>query len=109
TPLSASRPTPHPPAPPLSPYTTLFRSDRVCSLLGSGCVPQLSAVSVNLSMQQFMSDDLETHISAALQRYDVPANRLKLEITERRSEEHTSELQSRFDLVCRLLLDKKKH
>src|SRR5207249_10647182 len=28
---------------------------------------------------------------------------------ERRSEEHTSELQSRFDLVCRLLLEKKKH
>src|SRR5699024_11378565 len=29
--------------------------------------------------------------------------------TERRSEEHTSELQSRFDLVCRLLLEKKNH
>src|SRR5699024_11435309 len=28
--------------------------------------------------------------------------------TVRRSEEHTSELQSRFDLVCRLLLEKKK-
>src|SRR5699024_11764011 len=28
--------------------------------------------------------------------------------TEDRSEEHTSELQSRFDLVCRLLLEKKK-
>src|SRR5699024_11477040 len=28
--------------------------------------------------------------------------------TECRSEEHTSELQSRFDLVCRLLLEKKK-
>src|SRR5699024_11535841 len=27
---------------------------------------------------------------------------------ERRSEEHTSELQSRFDLVCRLLLEKKQ-
>src|SRR5271167_5178290 len=27
----------------------------------------------------------------------------------RRSEEHTSQLQSRFDLVCRLLLEKKKH
>src|SRR5437868_14137814 len=27
----------------------------------------------------------------------------------RRSEEHTSELQSRFDLVCRLLLEKNKH
>src|SRR5699024_11987073 len=30
------------------------------------------------------------------------------EIMEERSEEHTSELQSRFDLVCRLLLEKKK-
>src|SRR5207249_9712887 len=29
-------------------------------------------------------------------------------ITSARSEEHTSELQSRFDLVCRLLLEKKK-
>src|SRR5437868_10379460 len=28
-------------------------------------------------------------------------------LAERRSEEHTSELQSRFDLVCRLLLEKK--
>src|SRR5699024_12295129 len=28
---------------------------------------------------------------------------------QRRSEEHTSELQSRFDLVCRLLLEKKKN
>src|SRR5438067_13584803 len=32
----------------------------------------------------------------------------RLEDAERRSEEHTSELQSRFDLVCRLLLEKKK-
>src|SRR5207249_6937156 len=30
-----------------------------------------------------------------------------IEIKRRRSEEHTSELQSRFDLVCRLLLEKK--
>src|SRR5699024_11337909 len=30
-----------------------------------------------------------------------------LEFEEQRSEEHTSELQSRFDLVCRLLLEKK--
>src|SRR5450830_1625757 len=30
------------------------------------------------------------------------------EVSDRRSEEHTSELQSRFDLVCRLLLEKKK-
>src|SRR5699024_12627910 len=31
------------------------------------------------------------------------------EVERERSEEHTSELQSRFDLVCRLLLEKKKH
>src|SRR5699024_12613139 len=31
------------------------------------------------------------------------------ETTPPRSEEHTSELQSRFDLVCRLLLENKKH
>src|SRR5699024_11802108 len=31
-----------------------------------------------------------------------------VELPESRSEEHTSELQSRFDLVCRLLLEKKK-
>src|SRR5437868_12444568 len=38
----------------------------------------------------------------------VPAT-LVLVTGETRSEEHTSELQSRFDLVCRLLLEIKKH
>src|SRR5699024_11498435 len=33
---------------------------------------------------------------------------LTFEAAQQRSEEHTSELQSRFDLVCRLLLEKKK-
>src|SRR5690349_24217732 len=33
----------------------------------------------------------------------------KTAVATRRSEEHTSELQSRRDLVCRLLLEKKKH
>src|SRR5699024_11781008 len=36
----------------------------------------------------------------------LPSNRPN---TKQRSEEHTSELQSRFDLVCRLLLEKKKN
>src|SRR5699024_11550457 len=43
-------------------------------------------------------DSVETILPAQL-RYVVPGFR---------SEEHTSELQSRFDLVCRLLLEKKK-
>src|SRR5699024_11941302 len=36
------------------------------------------------------------------------AKMVELQATYMRSEEHTSELQSRFDLVCRLLLEKKK-
>src|SRR2546421_6684070 len=40
---------------------------------------------------------------------DFPASTLPFaEATDERSEEHTSELQSRSDLVCRLLLEKKK-
>src|SRR5699024_12096016 len=35
-------------------------------------------------------------------------NLYEVDFTDWRSEEHTSELQSRFDLVCRLLLEKKK-
>src|SRR5207249_10632266 len=34
---------------------------------------------------------------------------LQMNLADIRSEEHTSELQSRFDLVCRLLLEKKKN
>src|SRR5699024_11818583 len=37
--------------------------------------------------------------------YSIP--HLQEDVTNHRSEEHTSELQSRFDLVCRLLLEKK--
>src|SRR5699024_11503349 len=41
--------------------------------------------------------------------YDLLKKSLKIdEFNKERSEEHTSELQSRFDLVCRLLLEKKK-
>src|SRR5699024_12556212 len=40
---------------------------------------------------------------------DINSNNIaSMEVLKDRSEEHTSELQSRFDLVCRLLLEKKK-
>src|SRR5207249_6569711 len=42
------------------------------------------------------------------QRLDCKSMRHQHERARPRSEEHTSELQSRFDLVCRLLLEKKK-
>src|SRR5256885_8876317 len=68
-----------PPRSTLFPYTTLFRSCRV------GKWP--------LSMR-------------ALHPIELPAALTRL--SEARSEEHTSELQSPCNLVCRLLLDKKK-
>src|SRR5438874_4852723 len=42
-------------------------------------------------------------------RVPAPAKSVENVVPATRSEEHTSELQSRRDLVCRLLLEKKKH
>src|SRR5699024_12602484 len=49
----------------------------------------------------------EAEKEAALKEIDLMKEVLPDDVA--RSEEHTSELQSRFDLVCRLLLEKKKH
>src|SRR5690349_23431381 len=55
-----------------------------------------------ISFKRFRTASRQTRHVRHLQKYlDVP-------VGERRSEEHTSELQSRRDLVCRLLLEKKK-
>src|SRR5438067_5172911 len=70
-----------PPRSTLFPYTTLFRSDR-----------------------RGVQGVLERRRPAAPAHLeDLPGHRAGAA----RSEEHTSELQSRFDLVCRLLLEKK--
>src|SRR5256885_10412965 len=76
-----------PPRSTLFPYTTLFRS-----VSGSG----LSATTWALfgEDQIFLRDNL--------------ALTLGLRMDHHRSEEHTSELQSPCNLVCRLLLEKKK-
>src|SRR5207249_10704665 len=47
--------------------------------------------------------------SVTLDSFNSSAERGLSNFSRKRSEEHTSELQSRFDLVCRLLLEKKKH
>src|SRR5690349_23348730 len=75
----------HPPRSTLFPYTTLFRSLLHLFRLGYRQPP--------------------AQIRARLCRPDRRVRRRSW----RRSEEHTSELQSRRDLVCRLLLEKKKH
>src|SRR5437868_13908404 len=70
---------PPPPRSTLFPYTTLFRSVSAC-----------------------------TEASAAADSMRDVNGQLQVVMPLVRSEEHTSELQSRFDLVCRLLLEKKK-
>src|SRR2546427_7567334 len=75
-----------PPRSTLFPYTTLFRSDFTAA----------HAVTAELVVEVAVS-------SPALDR-----ELASLYAEARRSEEHTSELQSQSNLVCRLLLEKKK-
>src|SRR2546428_7958416 len=82
-----------PPRSTLFPYTTLFRSGELASSLTGNCgEPQLV-----LAGGQQHGDDTRVEQLTQAARDQVE-----------RSEEHTSELQSRSDLVCRLLLEKKK-
>src|SRR3712207_7954095 len=87
-----------PPRSTLFPYTTLFRSiDAVFGLGGEDdLVRLLGRVE---ALQTFVATEEGRDLLAAYKR---AANILK------RSEEHTSELQSRQYLVCRLLVEKKK-
>src|SRR3712207_7159370 len=82
-----------PPRSTLFPYTTLFRSALGYALDGE-----------ELRVARGVWTRIETIVPLArVQHIDVAQGPL-----ERRSEEHTSELQSRQYLVCRLLLEKKK-
>src|SRR5690606_41834167 len=85
-----------PPRSPLFPYTTLFRSATAALLieLGHHVVFELRHVG---RLEQ----------RALLQRDHARTAPRKLARDHARSEEHTSELQSRENLVCRLLLEKK--
>src|SRR3712207_8374489 len=96
-----------PPISPLFPYTTLFRSVRSAfSHVGSFARSPTSHMSHVARCQSpvLRSDASE---SPAVQ----PSDGTLFQFASQpcfRSEEHTSELQSRQYLVCRLLLDKKK-
>src|SRR3712207_7828931 len=83
-----------PPRSTLFPYTTLFRSE---DRLGVGLASGLT-VAENLVLKAYGSRDLRRGPFMRHRRIAGAASR---------SEEHTSELQSRQYLVCRLLLEKK--
>src|SRR3712207_8362249 len=83
-----------PPRSTLFPYTTLFRSH----LLG---VPAVAGGAIHLGpVAEGLLGGLDLVCAAAPDLHRLPL--------QRRSEEHTSELQSRQYLVCRLLLEKKR-
>src|SRR5689334_24837218 len=88
-----------PPRSTLFPYTTLFRSIGFRVPLGRARPERL--LSGEAVFQEVMGagpqEELEHACISGLKRQ-----------TRKRSEEHTSELQSQFHLVCRLLLEKKK-
>src|SRR2546422_6667490 len=78
-----------PPRSTLFPYTTLFRSNLVEQLAQARCIAgRATETGVGIELREFLDSGRE--------------------IRRIRSEEHTSELQSRLHLVCRLLLEKKK-
>src|SRR3712207_7520447 len=86
-----------PPRSTLFPYTTLFRSgQRLLDRLGGGESPPLRA-----------DDEVDGRVGAGV-LVELDARLDQRQEARRRSEEHTSELQSRQYLVCRLLLEKKK-
>src|SRR5690606_39530682 len=98
-----------PPCPPLFPYTTLFRSGQHGHEPDQGC-DQLRAVA---AADPGPRHDGRLLVPPAGPWRPRPAGAVGRERPaprpcRPRSEEHTSELQSRENLVCRLLLEKKK-
>src|SRR3712207_7733510 len=88
-----------PPRSTLFPYTTLFRSIKNHLRLPKDSLDDIT------SMHAKLLEHLQLAASVLMFQDLGSARRL---VSEKRSEEHTSELQSRQYLVCRLLLEKKK-
>src|SRR5436190_8555838 len=85
---------PPPPTSTLFPYTTLFRS-----FISVAIGTHVRCLAITISE----SGDRRPHIL-----YSNRQKQTLIVMARQRSEEHTSELQSHSDLVCRLLLEKKK-
>src|SRR5947209_13705837 len=92
-----------PPSFTLFPYTTLFRSFGRTEIEGLS-----SGFAVHYSPGSITRVAMSTEPLSSIESFGLPRVRFSIESIARRSEEHTSELQSRQYLVCRLLLEKKK-
>src|SRR5690349_22355136 len=93
-----------PPRPPLFPYTTLFRSQQRLWFLSRF---EGASAAYHIAAGLRLIGRLEREaLVCALDRIVTRHEALRT-VFYQRSEEHTSELQSRRDLVCRLLLEKK--
>src|SRR5689334_24436215 len=90
-----------PPSSTLFPYTTLFRSVFMVGYHGS-----ISGESSVLS--RTYNPSVVSHVTLNGSRVGESGINALVALAHARSEEHTSELQSQFHLVCRLLLEKKK-
>src|SRR5699024_12579340 len=74
-----------------------------------GTVPGNHVVMVGAASKGIIQRDFQHNATVYKSAYAKnPFDNVTEEELAERSEEHTSELQSRFDLVCRLLLEKKK-
>src|SRR3712207_7099861 len=93
-----------PPRSTLFPYTTLFRSRISPTMPPVGCWTFLTLVSTTTWPVAMTAPDRDV-VAAQTPK---PPNRTTTTPIPARSEEHTSELQSRQYLVCRLLLDKQQ-
>src|SRR5690625_6185526 len=98
---------PRPPRSTLFPYTTLFRSE-VLFLLKRGDILYDLADIKPKGFKRTRRVNGEKVIEFTAIPFEENENTFDLIVEESRSEEHTSELQSRGHLVCRLLLEKKK-
>src|SRR3712207_8584403 len=88
-----------PPRSTLFPYTTLFRSPRTAGRRGPGVREFSVPATTEVGPDEALPDLLAKNVAEVGDQIGFRVQR---------SEEHTSELQSRQYLVCRLLLEKKK-
>src|SRR2546429_5095612 len=91
-----------PPKSTLFPYTTLFRSRKRCRPYLCRGFANLSRGTLGIRLWRHSKTWVRTQACAC------GAGNIAGDEQQCRSEEHTSELQSRLHLVCRLLLEKKK-